>query len=97
MTKISTKDVQALARLSALRLDDSETESLAADIERILEYFELLGEIDTDDVSPTYYGTDLVNVSADDEVSVQGISREALIGLSEGGSVAHQVKVPKVL
>lgn len=97
MTKISTDEVRALAQLSALRLADDEADKLTADLERILDYFTLLGELDTEGVEPTYYGMDMVNVSRDDEVQQAGTTREQLIGLSEGGQVADQFKVPQVL
>lgn len=97
MTKISTDDVRVLARLSALRLSDDEAENLTTDIERILEYFELLGELDTDSVEPTYYGMDLTNVASEDIVAKESVTREDLVRLSEGGEAVHQVKVPKVL
>ena len=96
MTKISTDDVRSLARLSALRLDDDEAEKLTADLENILSHFELLGELDTEGVVPTYYGMDLENVSREDVVDMP-LAREELISLSEGGELAGQVKVPKVL
>lgn len=97
MTNISTDDVRALAQLSALRLSDDEANKLTADLERILDYFTLLGELDTEGVEPTYYGMDLVNVSRDDKIVTSDTSREDLIGLSEVGQVAQQFKVPKVL
>lgn len=96
MTKISTDDVRSLARLSALRLDDDEAEKLTTDLENILSHFELLGELDTEGVEPTYYGMDLENVSREDVVDMP-LAREELISLSEGGELAGQVKVPKVL
>ena len=97
MTTISTDDVRALAQLSALRLDDDEAKSMTADLERILDYFTLLGELDIEGVAPTYYGMDLTNVSREDEVGNEGVDRETLINLSEGGTTAQQFKVPKVL
>lgn len=96
MTKISVDDVQALAQLSALHLDDSEAVEMATDIERIISYFDQLGELDTDGVEPTYYGMDLVNVSREDTV-VADVGVDQLTSLAEGGVVAGQVKVPKVL
>lgn len=96
MTKISTDDVRALAQLSSLRLDDGEAEKLTDDLENILAHFELLGELNTEGVEPTYYGMDLENISRMDEVD-ETKHREQLITLSEGGVVANQVKVPKVL
>lgn len=97
MTTISTDDVRALAQLSALRLSDDEAEKITADLEHILSYFELLGELDTEGVEPTYYGMDQTNVSRPDVVAQGDAPREALISLSEGGAVADQFKVPKVL
>lgn len=97
MTSISTDDVRALAQLSSLRLNDEEADKLTADLERILEYFTLLGELDTDGVEPTYYGMDLENVSRDDMIVQGEVTREKLIELSEGGQLAQQFKVPKVL
>ena len=96
MTKISTDDVRLLARLSALHLDDDEAEKLTADLENILSHFELLGELDTEGVAPTYYGMDLENISREDTVDMP-LARDELISLSEGGELAGQVKVPKVL
>lgn len=97
MTNISIHDVRALAQLSALRLDDDEAASLTTDLERILDYFELLSELDIDDIEPTYYGMDLTNVSREDTVGQVEVAREDLLNLSEGGVVADQFKVPKVL
>lgn len=97
MTTISTDDVRALAQLSSLRLDDDEATKLTADLERILDYFTLLSELDTDGVEPTYYGTDLQNVSREDVVVSSDVSRETLLELSEGGQIAQQFKVPRVL
>lgn len=97
MTKITLADVQSLAQLSALRLTEDEAARLTGDIERILEYFEQLNELDTANVPATYYGMDQVNVSRADSTERVDVSREQLVRLSEGGEAAHQVKVPKVL
>ena len=97
MTTISTDNVRALAQLCALRLSDDEAQKLTVDLEHILSYFELLGELDTNGVEPTYYGMDQTNVSRPDTIAQVEVSRESLIGLSEGGVVADQFKVPKVL
>lgn len=97
MTTISTDEVRALARLSALRLSDEEATGLTTDLENIIGYFSLLEELDTDGVEPTYYGMDLVNVSRSDEVKDERVKKDDLLNLSAGGIVADQFKVPKVL
>lgn len=96
MTEISRDDVLHLAQLSSLKLDDNEVDSLRTDIENILDHVELLGELDTSGVKPTYQVTDLKNVWREDEVVDSAVSRQQLIDLAPE-SKADQVKVPKVL
>jgi aspartyl-tRNA(Asn)/glutamyl-tRNA(Gln) amidotransferase subunit C len=96
MTQISTKDVHHLAQLSSLQLDDTETESLRVDLERILGYIEQLSELDTEGVEPTYQVTDLQNVWRDDVVDDYGLGRDELLSLAPDAE-KNQIKVPKVL
>jgi len=96
MTQISIDDVQHLAQLSSLQLDDAEATALQGDLQNILGYIEQLSELDTTGVEPTYQVTDLENVWRDDVVDTYGIEKESLIGLAPA-SEANQIKVPKVL
>lgn len=96
MTQISKEDVQHLARLSSLQLDDAEAESLRADIENIVSYVQQLGELDTSGVEPTYQTTSLSNVWREDIVDNYGISSDDLLSLAPE-SQDSQIKVPKVL
>ncbi len=96
MTQISRDDVQHLAQLSSLQLNDDETDSLQQDIENILHYVEQLAQLNTDGIEPTYQVTGLSNVWRDDTVIDSGVSREVLLGLPNE-QAEHQIKVPKVL
>ena len=96
MTQITRDDVQHLAQLSSLQLDDGEVDSLRTDLENILGYIEQLSELDTTGVEPTYQVTDLENVWRDDSVDDYGISRDALLALAPEAE-QNQIKVPKVL
>lgn len=96
MTTISINDVQHLAQLSSLQLDDSEAESLRSDLEGILGYIEQLSELDTTGVEPTYQVTDLQNVWREDQVDDYGLDREQLLALAPDAD-NNQIKVPKVL
>lgn len=96
MTQISTSDVQHLAQLSSLQLDDAEAEALRVDLENILGYIDQLSELNTDGVEPTYQVTDLQNVWRDDVVDDYGIDRADLLALAPD-SDKNQIKVPKVL
>jgi aspartyl-tRNA(Asn)/glutamyl-tRNA(Gln) amidotransferase subunit C len=96
MTNISTDDVQHLAQLSSLQLEDGEAEALRVDLENILGYIEQLSELNTEGVEPTYQVTDLQNVWREDVVDDYGLSREALLALAPDAE-KNQIKVPKVL
>ena len=96
MTQISRDDVQHLAHLSSLQLDDAEVDNLQTDIANILSYVEQLGELDTSNVEPTYQVTDLANVWRNDDLIRSGVTREQLLALAPAAS-NNQVKVPKVL
>ena len=96
MTQISHDDVRHLAQLSSLQLNDEEITHLRQDIADILSYVELLGELDTTNVQPTYQVTELENVWREDEVVEDEVTREQLLALAPE-SASNQVKVPKVL
>ncbi len=96
MTQITRDDVQRLAQLSSLQLDETEIEGLRGDLENILGYIEQLSELDTTGVEPTYQVTDLRNVWREDVVDTYGANREELLGLAPALD-GQQIKVPKVL
>ena len=64
-------------------------------MEKIVEYINQLGELDTSGVEPTYQVTGLENVWREDEVQ-SGISRDELLELAPEKQ-NNQVKVPQVL
>lgn len=95
MTTIIRDDIQHLAALSSLQLDNEEIDSLRIDIERIIQYIDLLAELDTEGVDPTYQVTGLQNIWRDDVVE-SSIPPKELVELAESSS-GSSVKVPKVL
>ena len=96
MSTITTNDVQNLAHLSNIQLSNEEAAALTSDIENILAYVDMLGELDTTGVEPTYQVNDLKNVFRDDIVDQGGVSRADLLAIAPE-SLENQVKVPKVL
>lgn len=96
MSTVNNDDVRGLAQLSNIQLSDEELESLKTDIENILTYVDMLGELDTTGVEPTYQVNGLQNVFRDDVVDQGPVTRENLLALAPE-SLDNQVKVPKVL
>lgn len=96
MSTITTEDVRLLAQLSNIQLSDEEVESLKTDIPNILSYVDMLGELDTEGVEPTYQLNSLENVFREDVVNQGSVTRENLLAIAPE-SLENQVKVPKVL
>ncbi len=95
-TAISRDDVLHLAKLSQLQLEDNEVAPLQAELGSILEYVQLLSELDTSGVEPTYQVTDRENVSRDDIVVPHPVRRPELFARAPAHT-QDQIKVPKVL
>lgn len=79
MVKLSKEDVLKLARLSRIKLSDSEIDSFKDEIDEILGYVEKLSEVDTKGLKPTYQVTGLTNVMRTDEVKNYGLSKQELM------------------
>lgn len=96
MSSISLNDVQKLSALSALALSDAEAEAMRHELARILDYFEMLEEVDTDGVTPTYQVTGLSDVMREDVIASEQLSQEALLK-NTPQTQDGLIKVPRVL
>lgn len=67
MTAISKEQVKHVANLARLELSDEEVDKMADQLGDIINYAELLNELDTDNVEPTTHVLDLKNVMRKDE------------------------------
>jgi aspartyl-tRNA(Asn)/glutamyl-tRNA(Gln) amidotransferase subunit C len=65
---LTTKEVEYVARLARLRLSPEEIEKLRAQLSNILDYIDMLKEVDVAGVPPTAQVTDLLNILRADEV-----------------------------
>ncbi len=66
---ISREEVEKVSLLSRLLLSDDELVKMTAHMGRILEYMELLGEVDTEQVEPLSHALDVSDVLRDDRVT----------------------------
>ena len=65
---LTHEEVQHVAQLAALRLSPDELEKMRAQLSNILDYIDMLKEVDVSDVPPTAQVTELLNVMRADEV-----------------------------
>lgn len=56
---VTLKDVRYMANLARLQLSDEEAAGLVKDMNDILGYMELLGEVDTSDIPPLEHVSDI--------------------------------------
>jgi len=92
---ISKDDVKYIAALSRIHLQEGESESLTKDLEKILDYIDLLKKVDVSKVDPTSHVFSIKNVFREDSVKPSLTQKDAL-----KFSVAQQngsFKVPKVI
>ena len=66
--KLSREEVLHIARLARIALDESEITRLSEQLSNLLENFEVLQKVNTDDVPPTAQSVDLQSVMRDDAV-----------------------------
>ena len=97
MVKVTYEEIKNLADLSSLELTKAEIESLTDDLANILTFVNLLDELDTNNVEPTYQISERFNAWREDEVDHSQLPASKLLELAEGGVVKNQIKVPKVL
>jgi aspartyl-tRNA(Asn)/glutamyl-tRNA(Gln) amidotransferase subunit C len=67
-----------VARLARLDLNDDEVDRMAAELSKVLEHIEKIGELDLEGVPPTSHVVDVVNVLRADEPS-PSLPREAIL------------------
>jgi aspartyl-tRNA(Asn)/glutamyl-tRNA(Gln) amidotransferase subunit C len=95
MSRIAPEDAKRVAELARLRLDDAELPAMTAHLERILEYVDLLMEVDTDGIEPTAHAIPLATPTRSDEPTGEFTPEQAVANAPAADGTAFCV--PKVL
>ena len=75
---ISRAQVEKVALLARLELSDAELGKMTTQLAQIVEYVEILGELDTEEIPPMAHPLDLRNVFSPDQVRPSLDRRDAL-------------------
>jgi aspartyl-tRNA(Asn)/glutamyl-tRNA(Gln) amidotransferase subunit C len=75
---LTQAEVEYVAQLARMRLPHAEVESLSAQLSAILDYMEMLQEVDVEGIEPTAQVTGLTSVMRPDEVAAM-LSREVAL------------------
>jgi aspartyl-tRNA(Asn)/glutamyl-tRNA(Gln) amidotransferase subunit C len=81
MSKISTADVDYVAGLAQLQLDEDAKARLVREMGEILGYMDQLNELDTENVEPMMHAMEMINVFREDEVGAS-LSRETALSMA---------------
>ncbi len=93
--RLTPEQVDHITLLARLELSPQERERAAGELSQILEYFEKLNELDTEDVEPTDHVLPMENVLRADEKR-PGLPREAVLR-NAPEQAAGMFQVPRVV
>lgn len=94
MTTLTKEQVLHIAKLARLTLAPEEVDRMAKELSSILNYIEVLGEVDTSNVEPTAQVTGIVNALRKDEVKTSEAKPDDLLAASPLSIVEHQIQAP---
>jgi len=92
---ISREDVEHIAKLARLQLTEEEVKRFQIELGKIIEYFDQLKKLDTENVPPMTHAVPLENVLREDQVKESLPHEEALQNAPEKKESYFQV--PKVV
>lgn len=94
---LTEEQVRHIAKLARISLTEEEVKKFTVQIGGVLEYVDILQEVDTEGVPETSQVTGLTNVMEEDVIVPSQSSREELLGCSELPVESHQIRVPRVV
>ena len=93
--KINRKDVEHVALLSRLEFSETELDKYTEQLDAILEYIDVLNQVDTTGVEPMAHVLDLKNVTRPDVVQPSLPQDQALLNAPEPENGFF--KVPRIM
>jgi aspartyl-tRNA(Asn)/glutamyl-tRNA(Gln) amidotransferase subunit C len=78
LSNITEKDVEYVANLAQLTLDDETKSRLVGELSNILDYIDKLNTLNTDGVEPMMHVQPMTNVFRDDEIA-PSLDRDAFL------------------
>lgn len=94
--RITDETIEYVGILAKLELSEEETAQAKADMSRMLEYMDVLNELDTDNVEPMTHLFPVTNVFREDVVTGSD-GHDAILGGAPGGQKGQMLKVPRTV
>ncbi|MDX9715657.1 MAG: Asp-tRNA(Asn)/Glu-tRNA(Gln) amidotransferase subunit GatC [Dissulfurispiraceae bacterium] len=93
--KINKDKVRKIAELSRLKLEESDIEEYALQMNKILDYVEQLDKLDTGNIEPTSHVLQLKNVTRQDKTTPSLDRHDALMNAPDHTDKFY--RVPKII
>jgi len=90
---LSEEEVKHVAKLARITLTDAEVKKFSTQLSGVLDYMDILSEVDVSETEGTNQVTGLNNVMREDDVKASPASREQLLETSELPVDSKQVRV----
>ena len=71
MSKLTKANVLHVAKLAKIEITDKEVEKYSEQLSRVIDYFSMLSEVNTENIEPTSQTTGLENVTRSDIVKTE--------------------------
>lgn len=94
MSTLSKDEVKHIAKLARLHLTDAEAEKYSKELTSILDFINVLQEVDTENVTPLSQSTDIHNSFREDEIRKQVATGAELLDCSPLLIIDHQIQTP---
>ncbi len=94
MTTLTKDQVLHIAKLARLTLTPEEVDKMTKELSSILNYIEILNEVDTTSVEPTAQVTGITNALREDAVKPSEAKPDDLLGASPLPITEHQIQAP---
>ncbi len=92
---IDTETVEKIARLARIKVTDTEKEKYSKELNNIIEWIEMLKDVDTDGIEPLTSVVDMTLYMREDEITDGNIQEKVLMNAPE--TAEGFFVVPKVL
>lgn len=92
MAKLSLAEVETIAELAKLNLTPEEKATFQEQLSAILDYAEILQQIDTTDIPPTASAIPLQNIMRPDEIKLSLTNEEALYNAPDDDENSFKVR-----
>lgn len=94
MPNLTRDQVLHIAKLARLNLTEKEIDKMTSELSSILQYVDILNDVNTENIEPTAQVTGLENALREDEVKPSEAAPDALLACSPLPIVDHQIRAP---